>query len=94
LGVKANYTWPPYTSPFDANPSANAGHITLFGDGNDEQMGRKGTKSRGTPAQSVALTERRKAQCGFWWPRVVFSEGYANGSTSIVPGKVAAKAKL
>ncbi|KAI3328067.1 alpha/beta-hydrolase [Xylariaceae sp. AK1471] len=93
-GAKADFIWPRYVSPFSVNPSADAGHVALFGDGNDEQMGSKGTRSRGTPVQSVALNEREMAECRFWWPRVVFSEGYANGSTSIAPAKVVVKAKL
>ncbi|KAI8624027.1 alpha/beta-hydrolase [Xylariaceae sp. FL1651] len=94
-GARAPFTWPPYASPFAAGASADsAGRVALFGAGNDERMGAKGTRSQGTPAQAVALTERNKAQTRFWWPRVVFSEGYGNGTASIAPEKVAVKAKL
>ncbi|KAI0485464.1 carboxylesterase 3 [Xylaria cf. heliscus] len=98
----ANFTWPRYRSPFaGANNNTDsgdetAGHIALFGAGNDEQMGAAGSRSPGTPAQDVALTERTKTQCRYWWPRVVYSEGWANGSLSIEPvdAKVKVRAKL
>ncbi|KAI1354182.1 carboxylesterase 3 [Xylaria sp. FL0043] len=95
-GAKANFTWPQYTSPFSST-SDNAGLVALFGSGNDEQMKSAGTHSRGTPAQSIALTDREKEECKYWWPRVVYSEGYGNGSTSFTTvnkTKVTARAKL
>ncbi|GAP90985.1 putative carboxylesterase 3 [Rosellinia necatrix] len=93
-GAKAQFTWPRYTSPFNDNADADAGRLALFGEGNDEEMGFSGTRNRGTPAQSIALTKREMNQCKYWWPRVVLSEGYANGSTSFTPEEVTIKAKL
>ncbi|KAI1179475.1 carboxylesterase 3 [Nemania sp. FL0916] len=96
-GAKANFTWPQYTSPFGSSAgNSDAGRLALFGDGNDEQMGSRGTHSPGMPAVSVALTTREKAECEYWWPRVVLSEGHGNGSTSFAPEKkkVLARAKL
>ncbi|TGJ86832.1 hypothetical protein E0Z10_g1931 [Xylaria hypoxylon] len=92
-GAKADFTWPSYTSPFNSN-SDTAGRVALFGSGNDEQMKSSGARSRGTPATAVALTTREKSECEFWWPRVVYSEGWANGSTSFTTEKVTVKAKL
>ncbi|KAI1112764.1 alpha/beta-hydrolase [Nemania sp. NC0429] len=94
-GAKANFTWPRYTSPFGSNArNANAGRLALFGEGNDERMGARGTGSRGTPVQRIALTAREMAECEYWWPRVVLSEGYGDGSTSLTPEARAIKAKL
>lgn len=95
-GTKAKFTWPRYTSPFESKSDTHAGRIALFGSGNDEQLKSAGKRSRGTPAQSIRLTEREKTECEFWWPRVVFSEGYGNGSTSFTTAdkKATVKAKL
>ncbi|KAI0974806.1 carboxylesterase 3 [Xylaria arbuscula] len=95
-GAKANFTWPKYTSPFSST-SDSAGHVALFGSGNDERMRSAGTNSRGTPAQSIALTDRERKECEFWWPRVVYSEGFGNGSTTFTTANkknVTARAKL
>lgn len=89
-GAKANFTWPQYTSPFGSDPDKrdpDAGQLALFGEGNDERMTAAGTHSRGTPAQVTALTSREMAECDYWWPRVVLSEGWADGSTSLTPKK-------
>ncbi|KAI0401400.1 alpha/beta-hydrolase [Xylaria palmicola] len=92
--------WPRYTSPFAATADADsdsdsAGRLLLFGEGNDEQLGAGGSRSPGTPVQSITLTARERAECRYWWSRVVLSEGYANGSTSFVPdNKAVIKAKL
>ncbi|KAI0101834.1 carboxylesterase 3 [Nemania sp. FL0031] len=94
-GAKANYTWPRYTSPFISTAdNTTAGRLALFGSGNDERMGNRGTHSKGTPVKSTKLTDREKTECEYWWPRVVLSEGYANGSTTFTPEKVTIKAKL
>ncbi|KAI0541683.1 carboxylesterase 3 [Xylaria digitata] len=92
-GAKAKFTWPRYTSPFGSG-SNKAGRVALFGNGNDEQLKSAGKNSRGTPAKSIALTTREKTECEFWWPRVVYSEGWGNGSTSFTTEKVTVKAKL
>ncbi|KAI1187864.1 carboxylesterase 3 [Nemania serpens] len=93
-GAKAEFTWPPYIGPFGSNAdNADAGRLALFGEGNDERMGSRGTGSRGTPVQMIALTAREKAECDYWWPRVVLSEGRGNGSRSFTP-KDSIKAKL
>ncbi|KAJ8108941.1 hypothetical protein ONZ43_g6275 [Nemania bipapillata] len=99
-GAKATFTWPRYMSPFSSttgnSTSSNStiGRLALFGDGNDERMGSRGTHSPGTPAKNIALTSREKTECKFWWPLVIFSEGYANGSTSFTSANVTVKAKL
>ncbi|KAI1328595.1 alpha/beta-hydrolase [Xylariaceae sp. FL0255] len=81
------FTWPQYFSPFTgtgaANTSDTAGLVALFGEGNDEAMGSKGTQNPGIPAQSVKLDKRHKEEVLFWWPLAIYSEGYANGSLSI-----------
>ncbi|KAJ3566731.1 hypothetical protein NPX13_g7025 [Xylaria arbuscula] len=102
FGTKANFTWPQYTSPFnstgtaDNNDDDSTGLVALFGSGNDEQMKSAGTNNPGTPAKSVPLTTREIAECKFWWPRVIYSEGWGNGSTSFTTSekKVTIKAKL
>ncbi|KAI8949516.1 alpha/beta-hydrolase [Xylaria longipes] len=97
-GAKAAFTWPRYYSPLDSNDAdsddEDAGRVALFGDGNDERIGAAGSHNAGTPAKDVALTERTKTQCHYWWPRVVLSEGWANGSTSFIPENKTFKAKL
>ncbi|KAI1130320.1 carboxylesterase 3 [Nemania abortiva] len=94
-GANASYTWPRYTSPFVSNANnATAGRLALFGEGNDERMGSRGTHSQGTPVKSTKLTEREKTECRYWWPRAILSEGWANGSTTFTPEKVTIKAKL
>ncbi|KAI2631692.1 alpha/beta-hydrolase [Xylaria nigripes] len=83
-GAKAKFTWPRYISPFNPPPDkAKTGHVALFGADNDEQMGSAGTRNPGTPAKDIVLTEREMTQYEFWRPRVVLSQGYANGSTSV-----------
>jgi len=93
-GKKAEYEWPRYTSPFSVGATNETGQVALFGKGNDEQLGFRGTGNRGVPVQSIALTAREKAECEFWWSHVVLSEGYGNGSTTFKPIKAAVKAKL
>ncbi|KAI1428030.1 alpha/beta-hydrolase [Xylaria sp. FL1777] len=95
-GAKANFTWPLYTSPF-VSTASDAGCVALFGSGNDELMKSAGTHSPGTPVQTITLTDREKTECNFWWPRVVYSEGYGNGSrsfTTVDKKVVLDKAKL
>jgi carboxylesterase type B len=99
-GAKAAFTWPRYVSPFNSTSgnstsgNSTAGRLALFGEGNDERMGSRGTHSAGTPVKSIVLTSREKAECEYWWPLVVFSEGYGNGSRSFTSEKVTVKAKL
>ncbi|KAI0518204.1 carboxylesterase 3 [Xylaria bambusicola] len=100
-GAKANFTWPQYRSPFNSSNSDDddddtTGLLAIFGSGNDEQMRSAGTQNPGTPVKSIALTAREKTECKFWWPRVIYSEGYGNGSTSFTSSekKVTIKAKL
>ncbi|KAI1820973.1 alpha/beta-hydrolase [Xylaria intraflava] len=83
-GANASFTWPRYASPFSSHANNDtAGRVALFGHGNDEQMGSAGEHSQGTPVQTIALTERERDEYQFWSSRVILSEGYANGSTSI-----------
>ncbi|KAI0875406.1 alpha/beta-hydrolase [Hypoxylon argillaceum] len=99
-GAKAAFTWPRYVSPFDStsgnSTSSNStiGRLALFGEGNDERMGSRGTHNRGTSVKNIALTSREKAECEYWWPRVIYSEGWANGSTTFTSENVTVKAKL
>ncbi|CAJ2511469.1 Uu.00g070940.m01.CDS01 [Anthostomella pinea] len=87
---KTKLSWPKFVSPFTTSASGDAGKVALFGSGNDERMGARGRQSQGVPAQLVALTEREKEECRFWWDRVVLSEGYANGTATVTlsDGKV------
>ncbi|KAI0200632.1 carboxylesterase 3 [Astrocystis sublimbata] len=82
-GDESAFKWPRYFSPFDEGDADSddddAGRLALFGEGNDERMGKN---DKGTPVQDIALTTREKSQCKYWWPRVVLSEGWGNGSTS------------
>ncbi|KAI0479051.1 carboxylesterase 3 [Xylariaceae sp. FL0804] len=69
--------------------AAGAGRIALFGKGNDERGSSSSiisssssskSRSRGTPAQVVALTDRELRACHFWWDRVALSEGRGTGA--------------
>ncbi|KAI1816418.1 alpha/beta-hydrolase [Poronia punctata] len=93
-GEKAEYEWPRYISPFSPNAEKEAGQVALFGKGNDEQLGHRGTRGRGVPVQTITLTDREKAECQFWWSHTVLSEGYGDGSMSLAPANVKVKAKL
>ncbi|KAK8086306.1 hypothetical protein PG994_001280 [Apiospora phragmitis] len=76
--VKGNMTWAPFMDPF--SQSADKGQFALFGEGNNERMGTVGRGNPGVPAQMTSMNDRQKAQCQFWWDRVIYSEGYGNGS--------------
>ncbi|KAI0596041.1 Alpha/Beta hydrolase protein [Biscogniauxia sp. FL1348] len=83
-----NVSWPAFVSPFAAAAAADSnatGNITLFGQGNDERMGVRGRQNPGVPSQVTGLSDRVKAECRFWWDRVLLSEGYGNGSTTYTP---------
>ncbi|OHF00365.1 carboxylesterase [Colletotrichum orchidophilum] len=79
--------WPRFISPFGdtaANdyvprpaddPTETRGKILVFGEGNDELMGRAGQRRRGTVARVRTLTEAEVKQFRFWWDRVRLSEG-------------------
>lgn len=76
-------TWDKYTSPFSNagdSTSGGKGQVALFGEGNDERMGPRGRSSFGIPAQMIALTDRELMECRYWIDRVVYSEGFGNGS--------------
>lgn len=76
-------TWEKYTSPFvdtGDNTSGGKGQVALFAEGNDERMLARGRFSFGTPAQMVTLTDRELMECRYWFDRVVYSEGFGNGS--------------
>ncbi|KAK7978327.1 hypothetical protein PG996_004370 [Apiospora saccharicola] len=89
--VKGNMTWAPFVDPF--SQSAKKGQVALFGQGNNERMGTVGRGNPGIPAQMTEMTERQKETCKFWWDRVIYSEGYGNGSLVHPAGvKVDAKA--
>ncbi|KAJ0339822.1 hypothetical protein COL922a_004040 [Colletotrichum nupharicola] len=80
-------TWPRFVSPFgdslggadDHVPKDDEdevrGKIVVFGEGNDEFMGRRGQRRHGTVARVRALTEAEVRQFRFWWDRVGLSEG-------------------
>ncbi|KAI0843404.1 alpha/beta-hydrolase [Hypoxylon sp. FL0890] len=83
------FSWPKFVSPFvndSATAIADQGNATnilaLFGQGNDERMGLRGRQNQGVAAQNGNLTERVREECVFWFNRVLFSEGWGNGSTS------------
>lgn len=76
--VKGNMTWAPFVDPF--SQSAEKGQMALFGQDNNERMGTVGRGNPGIPAQTTEMTERQKTTCQFWWDRVIYSEGYGNGS--------------
>ncbi|OLN95390.1 Carboxylesterase 4A [Colletotrichum chlorophyti] len=75
--------WPRFVSPFgdDADgdrvpgPDDELGRILVFGEGNDELMGRLGEGKRGVVARVRTLTGEEVRQFRFWWDRVVLSEG-------------------
>lgn len=76
--------WMKYQSPFsdtgvDKVTGAN-GQVAIFGLGNDERMLARGRSSPGTPGQMASLTERELMECRFWLDRVIYSEGFGNGS--------------
>lgn len=79
-------TWQRFESPFvnsttrSAGASATQGQLTLFGKGNDERMKSKGTNSPGVPFQTITVTDRELEECQFWFDRVIYSEGFGNGS--------------
>lgn len=78
--------WSRFISPFSnetgdsGGSDLEKGRLVLFGDGNDERMGSRGRMNFGVPAQMISLTDREKDECQWWWDRVVFSEGFGNGS--------------
>ncbi|KAK8129568.1 hypothetical protein PG999_001948 [Apiospora kogelbergensis] len=78
-GVTGNMTWTPFVDPFSQSTSEK-GQVALFGQGNNERMGMVGRGNPGVPAQMTTMNDRQKAQCQFWWDRVIYSEGYGNGS--------------
>ncbi|KAK7439612.1 carboxylesterase [Colletotrichum acutatum] len=80
-------SWPPFISPFGDtaaddyipkpadDPTETRGKILVFGEGNDELMGRLGQRRRGAVARVRTLTEAEVRQFRFWWDRVGLSEG-------------------
>ncbi|KAI1135245.1 alpha/beta-hydrolase [Hypoxylon sp. FL0543] len=83
------FSWPKFVSPFVNNSGTTTAErasatkiLALFGDGNDERMGMRGRQNKGIAAQYGNLTERVLEECHFWFDRVLFSEGWGNGSTS------------
>ncbi|KAI1093808.1 alpha/beta-hydrolase [Rostrohypoxylon terebratum] len=81
-----NVTWAKFISPFENTTATaeTAKTIALFGEGNDERMGTRGRQNRGVAVQASNLTDRVRTECRFWFDRVVLSEGWGNGSTTIV----------
>ncbi|KAL8343972.1 hypothetical protein RB601_004478 [Gaeumannomyces tritici] len=75
--------WPAFESPFRGGTAAapalardgggERGRLVVFGDGNEERLGGKG--SSGTVARVAALSERELELCRFWWERVELSQG-------------------
>lgn len=85
----ANMTWTPFVSPFAPEKAGSGpakGRVALFGKGNDERMGIVGRRGYGVPAQMTDMTEREKTECQFWWSKVLYSEGFGNGTTLTSPG--------
>ncbi|KAI4592755.1 hypothetical protein KJ359_010515 [Pestalotiopsis sp. 9143b] len=81
--------WNRYESPFAENATgvdkitgAN-GQVALFAQGNDERMLARGRSSPGTPGQMIALTDRELMECRYWFNRVIYSEGFGNGSLAL-----------
>ncbi|TDZ34677.1 Para-nitrobenzyl esterase [Colletotrichum spinosum] len=91
--------WPRFISPFgdvaggggdyvpqDDEAGETRGKILVFGEGNDELMGRRGQRRRGIVARVRTLTAAEVKQFRFWWDRVALSEGMGgvvlNGSNS------------
>ncbi|KAI1376184.1 alpha/beta-hydrolase [Hypoxylon crocopeplum] len=94
-------TWPKFISPFVNDTTGgtvganDTKTVMLFGEGNDERMGVRGRQNKGVPAQLSNLTARTQDECRFWWDRVLFSEGFGTGSTSLTSNKTTtAKARL
>ncbi|KAI2631960.1 alpha/beta-hydrolase [Hypoxylon sp. NC1633] len=91
--------WPKFVSPFNKDAviaDTNATRtVMLFGEGNDERMGVRGRQNQGVAAQVSNITSRTQDECLFWWDRVILSEGFATGSTSLTSNKTTAtKARL
>ncbi|KAH9908009.1 carboxylesterase 3 [Xylariomycetidae sp. FL2044] len=84
-GNNNDASWPKFVTPFTStgDAPAGAGKVVLFGSGNDERMGSRGTQNRGVPAQVVELTDREVTECQFWFDRVILSQGFGNGNTSL-----------
>ncbi|KAK1988249.1 carboxylesterase [Colletotrichum cereale] len=61
--------------PDPEDPGETRGRILVFGEGNDEFMGRKGERRRGAVARVRTLTALEVRQFRFWWDRVGLSEG-------------------
>ncbi|KAF6825364.1 phenmedipham hydrolase [Colletotrichum plurivorum] len=81
-------TWPRFISPFGDAPGGaddhvpevgdqqeSRGKILVFGEGNDEFMGQRGQRRRGTTVRVRTLTAREMKQFRFWWDHVTLSEG-------------------
>ncbi|ETS79564.1 hypothetical protein PFICI_09417 [Pestalotiopsis fici W106-1] len=84
--TNTNMMWMKYQSPFsDSGDKVTGvnGQVALFGLGNDERMLAKGRSSPGTPGQMIALTERELMECRFWFDKVIYSEGFGNGSLAL-----------
>ncbi|KAI0124918.1 Alpha/Beta hydrolase protein [Xylariales sp. AK1849] len=79
-------TWREFTSPFTSagNDTGTNGQLAMFADGNDERMGARGRSSPGVPAQMINLTEREVEECQYWFDRVIYSEGFGNGTLTFV----------
>ncbi|KAF9870138.1 phenmedipham hydrolase [Colletotrichum karsti] len=87
LANSSGITWPRFVSPFgdvaggaeDYVPTDEEGEtrgkIVVFGEGNDELMGRQGRRQPGTVARVRTLTEAEMRQFRFWWDHVGLSEG-------------------
>ncbi|XDG03309.1 hypothetical protein ABKA04_002924 [Annulohypoxylon sp. FPYF3050] len=81
-----NVTWAKFISPFENTTTTAeiAKTVALFGEGNDERMGARGRQNKGIAVQASNITDRVRNECRFWFDRVVLSEGWGNGSTTIV----------
>ncbi|KAH8678093.1 Alpha/Beta hydrolase protein [Xylariales sp. PMI_506] len=76
-------TWEKFVSPFTSGGNVTVdgeGQVALFAYGNDERMKAKGRFLPGVPSQMINLTSRELGECQYWFDRVIYSEGFGNGS--------------
>jgi carboxylesterase type B len=95
LPANLSIPWEGFNTPFsdsfspDGNDGGSdstaggKGQIALFGDGNNERMLARGRGSIGVPVQMTTLTDRVVMECRYWMDRVVYSEGFGNGSLTV-----------
>jgi len=64
--------WPRFVSP----ARGGEGCILVFGEGNDERMGKQGTGNEGIVMRVRKMSRREIERVTFWWKRVPLSQGF------------------